>query len=95
MVELADHYREDSGVHFFRIDAQKNDIAHRQVKIVGLPAMYLFPAEDKRNPLFFDSDRSLQEFVDFIDQNRQHKILSLSSETDSQFSEHEVDINGV
>jgi thiol-disulfide isomerase/thioredoxin len=87
MVELADHFRHDSSINFFRIDAQKNEIAHSQVKLVGLPSMFLFSAEDKRHPLFYDGDRSLQGLVNFIEQNRHSKPLPICTEV-------EVGLNG-
>lgn len=90
MLELALHYREDPHITFFRMDAQKNEVAHRSVKLVGLPSMYLFPAEDKMNPVFFDGERRLQDLVDFIDMHRHGKS---EAGTVSTAAEHVVQVN--
>lgn len=99
MLELALHYRDDPHITFFRMDAQKNELAHRSVKLVGLPSMYLFPAEDKMNPVFFDGERRLQDLVDFIDLHRHGKVdvggtvppVGVGAST---AGEHVVDVSG-
>lgn len=86
MVELAQHYDNDPTIAFFRIDAQKNEIGHQSVKLAGLPSMYLFPADDKLHPVFFDENRTLRDFIDFIELHRRMK--------NEQLSEHIVEVTG-
>lgn len=99
MLELALHYRDDPHITFFRMDAQKNELANRSVKLVGLPSMYLFPAEDKMNPVFFDGERRLQDLVDFIDLHRHGKVdaggtVPPVAAGASAVGEHVVDVSG-
>lgn len=98
MLELALHYRDDAHITFFRMDAQKNEVAHRSVKLVGLPSMYLFPAEDKMNPVFFDGERRLQDLVDFVELHRHGKGTSREAPTPAgpatPVTDHVVDVQG-
>ena len=50
----------------YRIDGTKNDIAHAGVRIVGYPTLYLFPAQDKQNPIEYDGERSTEALLEFV-----------------------------
>ena len=70
----------------YRIDGTKNDIAHAGVRIVGYPTLYLFPAQDKQNPIEYDGERSTEALVEFIQSFRStaNKSTAGTTQTDTE-----------
>lgn len=65
VADVADAYRRDSDVTFYRMDATRNDLPHHpDVQLVGYPTIYLFPLGGK--PVVFDGVRTTTELVRFI-----------------------------
>ena len=70
----------------YRIDGTKNDIAHAGVRIVGYPTLYLFPAQDKQNPIEYDGERSTEALLEFIQSFRStaNKSTAGTTQTDKE-----------
>lgn len=72
MHDLAKYYERDSKINCYRIDGTKNEIEHPMVRILGFPAIYLFPAKAKKDmALEYDGDRSKsQEIYNWVKSHR-------------------------
>lgn len=68
--QLGEHYKNSKGVVIAKIDAASND--NPAVQIQGFPTIYLFPAgaEAKKNPIQFNDARTLEAFINFVQENR-------------------------
>jgi len=72
ILDVAKHFHESGDKHFklFRIDGAKNEVSHPGLRVLGFPAIYLFPALDKNNPIEYDGDRTVEALIDFITEFR-------------------------
>ena len=76
--ELAKLYRRDENLRFYRIDGSRNEIDHDKVRVRGFPALFLFPAGDKENPVEYIGERDASSIAKFLKSfrnsiNSQHK----------------------
>jgi len=65
--ELGEHFKKNVHVTIANIDSTTND--NTAVQVAGYPTLYLFPANDKQNPLEYNGGRDLQSMIDFITQH--------------------------
>lgn len=71
--ELAERYANDEKVVIAKIDGTKNSLPD-SVNVRGYPTFLLFKASDKANPITYSKgERTLENFVDFIEENRAPK----------------------
>lgn len=72
--DLAKYYERDSKIRCYRIDGTKNEVEHPAVRILGFPAIYLFPAKTKKEVAFeYEGDRSKsQEIYDWVKSHRSY-----------------------
>ena len=50
-----------------KMDATANDLPLGSgIKIHGFPTIKFFPADDKENPLDYDGERALEDFLAFL-----------------------------
>jgi len=66
--QLGEFYQEDENVVIAKIDATANDNT-ASLKIQGFPTIYLFPANDKSQPLIYEGERQVESFIQFITEN--------------------------
>ena len=82
---IRDRYRKDDNLYFYRIDGSRNEIDHDKVRVRGFPALYLFPAGDKANPVEYVGERDASSLARFLKNfrstvNSQHKKKALRAE---------------
>ena len=63
---LADSLADDMSVQVVRVDATKNDITHRNVRINAFPTFYFFSVGDQEEPIEYDGERTLEAIFKFI-----------------------------
>ena len=63
---LADSLADDMSVQVVRVDATKNDITHRNVRINAFPTFYFFSVGDQDEPIEYDGERTLEAILKFI-----------------------------
>ncbi|WBW74475.1 ER protein disulfide isomerase [Schizosaccharomyces osmophilus] len=75
---LAEEYADNKNVVVAKVDATENDL---DVSISGFPTIMLFKANDKKNPLFYEGNRSLDDLLSFIEK---HSSFKSTSETKAE-----------
>ena len=63
---LADSLADDMSLQVVRVDATKNDITHRNVRINAFPTFYFFSVGDQDEPIEYDGERTLEAILQFI-----------------------------
>jgi len=72
--ELGTHFKDVNSVVIAKIDATTNDVDARY-NVKGFPTIKFFPANNKNAPLDYNGDRSLDDMIDFIEDNAHVKIV--------------------
>eukprot|EP01087_Luapelamoeba_hula_P023916 TRINITY_DN892_c0_g1_i1.p1 TRINITY_DN892_c0_g1~~TRINITY_DN892_c0_g1_i1.p1 ORF type:complete len:485 (-),score=79.00 TRINITY_DN892_c0_g1_i1:80-1534(-) len=69
--QLGEYYAPSKSVVIAKVDSTAND--NPSVQVSGFPTIYLFPsgADQKKNPIVFNNERTLESFIQFIEANRQ------------------------
>jgi protein disulfide-isomerase A1 len=63
-----------------KVDATANDVPD---EIQGFPTIKLYPAGDKENPVTYQGARTVEDFIEFIQENGKHKAgISAKEEMD-------------
>eukprot|EP00981_Chlorochromonas_danica_P006276 scaffold1348_cov184-Ochromonas_danica.AAC.3 len=75
----------------FRIDGSRNEVFHPKIRVRGFPMVFLFPAHDKANPLYYDGERSAEALSAFI---REHCLLSDDHLEESEDNIVEAQVDG-
>lgn len=65
--ELGKKFANVDSVVIAKIDATANSFDG--VDVQGFPTIYLFPANDKTNPILYEGSRELQDLVDWVSKN--------------------------
>lgn len=64
---LGEEFATDSNIVIAKVDATENDTP---AKIEGFPTLIFYPAGDKKNPVSYDGDRSVEAMSAFIREKR-------------------------
>ena len=81
-VRLASQYAAEhkDKVVIAKVDATANDVPD---EIQGFPTIKLYPAGDKENPVTYQGARTVEDFIEFIQENGKHKAgISAKEEMD-------------
>ena len=50
----------------FKIDGAKNEVYMEGLAIRGFPTLYLFPKNQKTNPIEYDGERTFEAMLEFL-----------------------------
>jgi protein disulfide-isomerase A1 len=64
---LGEEFQSDSNIVIAKVDSTENDTP---AKVEGFPTIIFYPAGDKKNPITFEGDRSVEAMSAFIKENR-------------------------
>jgi len=64
---LGEEFASDSNIVIAKVDSTENDTP---AKIEGFPTIIFYPAGDKKNPITFEGDRTVEAMSAFIKENR-------------------------
>jgi protein disulfide-isomerase A1 len=64
---LGEEFAGDSNIVIAKVDATENDTP---AKVEGFPTLIFYPAGDKKNPITFEGDRSVEAMAAFIKEKR-------------------------
>ncbi|KAL4282325.1 hypothetical protein GQ457_03G029710 [Hibiscus cannabinus] len=70
--EVAIHYEKDANVLIAKLDATANDIEDPNFEVKGYPAVYFRSADG--NITSYEGDRTKEDFIDFIEKNRDKSV---------------------
>lgn len=79
--ELGEKFKSVPNVVIAKIDATANDI-DPSFGIRGFPTLKLFRANEKKNPLDYNGDRTLEDMIKFLQQHASSTIDLPSSAKD-------------
>lgn len=74
--KLGKRFKDEANLVIAKIDATANDIPP-EYSAEGFPTIYFSPANDKKNPIKYEGERGLDDFVKFI---KEKATVSLKSE---------------
>jgi protein disulfide-isomerase A1 len=64
---LGEQFASDANIVIAKVDSTENDTP---AKVEGFPTIIFYPAGDKKNPITFEGDRSVEAMAAFIKENR-------------------------
>jgi thiol-disulfide isomerase/thioredoxin len=79
LAEVAGHYQNTQGARpltVLKMDGTRNEVDHSAVRVRGYPTIYIFLAADRANPVEYDSERSSEHIVRFVDRLRADSIAA-------------------
>jgi len=69
--EVGAHFANNAGITIAKVDSTENDTP---VDVQGFPTLYFFPAGDKSNPVQYNSERSTEALIKFVNENSKSKL---------------------
>jgi len=66
--QVGEYFKDEENVVIAKIDATANDNT-ASIRVQGFPTIYLFPGDDKSQPVEYSGDRTVEAFVQFIAEN--------------------------
>lgn len=77
---LGEQFASDANIVIAKVDSTENDTP---AKVEGFPTLIFYPAGDKKNPITFEGDRSVEAMAAFIKENRKSTPAAGATEVPS------------
>jgi len=69
--QVGEYFQNVENVVIAKIDATANDNT-ASIRVQGFPTIYLFPGDDKSQPIEYSGERTVEALVQFISENGSH-----------------------
>jgi protein disulfide-isomerase A1 len=81
---LGEQFASDSNIVIAKVDSTENDTP---AKVEGFPTLIFYPAGDKKNPITFEGDRSVEAMAEFINEKRKSAPAAAAAATGEELHE--------
>ena len=75
--KLGKHFKDNKNVVIAKMDATANDLP-QDYPAEGFPTIYFSSAKDKKNPVKYEGERKLEDFIKFL--NEKGTVISAKDE---------------
>ena len=73
-----------------KIDATANDFPQQLFPVSGFPTLYYVPANNKQNPIKYEGDREVKDFISFVKKNASSPLKTLGSKSKKDKAKSEL-----